>query len=65
MDSTSTDALQEALENGQMLKSLTDWIEMYLQTTEPHSSQWWSMYLDEREFWDDIPMIIEGLLRRR
>ena len=37
---------------------------MYLQTTDSNRSQWWDMYVDEREFWDDLPSIIEALLRR-
>ena len=60
-----TDSLQESLENGELFKRLSDWIEMYLQTTEAHSAQWWSMYLEEREFWDDLPSIIDSLVRRR
>lgn len=47
------------------MKTLADWIEMYIQTTDPHDTQWWDMYLDEREFWDGFPSIIEALLRRR
>lgn len=47
------------------MKTLADWIEMYIQTTDPHDTQWWDMYLDEREFWDEFPSIIEALLRRR
>lgn len=38
---------------------------MYIQTTDPHDSQWWDMYLDEREFWDEFPSVVEALLRRR
>lgn len=37
---------------------------MYLQATESNDSQWWDMYVDEREFWDELPAIIEALLRR-
>lgn len=59
------DGLKDSLEDGRLFKELADWIEMYLQTTEPHTSQWWSMYLEEREFWEDLPSIIESLVRRR
>ena len=47
------------------MKTLADWIEMYIQTTDPHDTQWWDMYQDEREFWDEFPLIIEALIRRR
>lgn len=54
----------ESLENGHLLKNLADWFEMYLQTTEPHSSQWWGMYQEERRFWEEIPSLVDVLLRR-
>lgn len=37
---------------------------MYLQATESNDTQWWDMYVDEREFWDELPSIIDALLRR-
>lgn len=58
------DFYKDTLDDSQILKSLTDWIEMYLQATESNDSQWWDMYVDEREFWDELPAIIEALLRR-
>lgn len=57
--------LPDSLENGEILKSLTAWMITYLQNTEQHDTQWWEMYLDEREFWDELPAIVEGLFRRR
>ena len=38
---------------------------MYLETTEQHTSQWWDMYLEQRAIWEDIPSLVEGLLKRR
>jgi hypothetical protein len=59
-----TNYSQEPLEDGEILKSVTHWIERYLQKTEPLESQWWEMYLDEREFWNELPVLVEGLIRR-
>ena len=55
----------DSLEDGEILKSLTGWMVMYLRNTEQHDTQWWEMYLDEREFWDELPAMVEGLFRRR
>lgn len=57
-------SFQESLEDGDILKNLTHWIERYLQKTEPLESQWWDMCLDEREFWEELPLIVESLIRR-
>lgn len=59
-----TDVGKDTVDDSQILKSLTDWIEMYLQATESHDSQWWDMYMEEREFWDELPSIFEALHRR-
>ena len=59
-----TNFFQESLEDGEILKNLTHWIERYLQKTEPLESQWWDMCVDEREFWEELPFIVECLIRR-
>lgn len=59
-----TDCFQDSLEDGEILKNLTQWIERYLQKTEPLDSQWWDMCLDEREFWEELPALVESLIRR-
>lgn len=59
-----TNSFQESLDDGDILKNLTHWIERYLQKTESLESQWWDMCLDEREFWEELPMIVESLIRR-
>lgn len=38
---------------------------MYLDSTDPLTSQWWDMYHEERGIWDDIPTLVEALLKRR
>lgn len=52
------------LEDGEYFRRLGMWIEIYLETTEPHPSQWWDMYHEERAIWEDFPSLVEGLLRR-
>lgn len=59
-----TNSSKESLEDGEILKNVTHWIERYLQKTELLDSQWWDMYLDEREFWEELPVLVEGLIRR-
>ena len=59
-----TNCFQESLEDGEILKTVTHWIEKYLQKTEPLDSQWWDMYSDEREFWEELPALVESLIRR-
>lgn len=60
-----TDSSKGDLDDGQYFRRLYVWIEMYLDTTEPHLSQWWEMYHEERAFWEDFPSLVEGLVRRR
>lgn len=52
------------LDDGEYFRRLYIWIEMYLETTEPHASQWWEMYHEERAIWEEFPSLIEGLLKR-
>jgi hypothetical protein len=53
------------LGDGHLLEELADWIETYLQTTEAHSIQWWDLVEGEREFWDELPSLVEALMHRR
>lgn len=53
------------LRDGHLLQELADWIESYLQTTEALALQWWALLQDNREFWDELPSIIEAILHRR
>lgn len=53
------------LGDGDLLDALAAWIESYLQTTEPLESQWWDMIQDERDFWDELPSLVEALIHRR
>lgn len=59
-----TNSREESLEDGEIFKNITHWIERYLQKTEPLESQWWEMYLEEREFWEELPILVESLIRR-
>ncbi|KAL6717000.1 hypothetical protein ACLMJK_004914 [Lecanora helva] len=52
------------LGDGGIFESLATWVESYLQTTEPLSSQWWDMVQDERDFWNDFPCLVDALVRR-
>lgn len=65
MGSAIINRFVDSLEDGEILKSLTGWIDTYIQTTEQYDSQWWDMYLDERDFWDELPIMVEALLRRK
>lgn len=53
------------MNDGQLLDALADWFDAYLNETQHQVSRWWEMYTNAREFWDDVPNIAEGLLRRR
>lgn len=52
------------LDDGEYFRRLSIWIEMYLETTEPHTSQWWEMYHEQRAFWEEFPSLVDGLLKR-
>jgi hypothetical protein len=52
------------MNDGQLLDALAEWFDSYLHETEHQVSRWWKC-TQTREFWDDIPGIVEGLLRRR
>lgn len=54
----------DSLDDGDILKNLARWIERYLQKTETFHSLWWDLYLEEREFWEELPAIVEALFRR-
>ena len=64
MDAVLNDGLGNT-HGGELLKLLTDWMEKYLEQTEQYSSEWWNMFADAREFWDELPLVMEGFLRRR
>ncbi|KZF21582.1 ubiquitin C-terminal hydrolase [Xylona heveae TC161] len=53
------------LDDGFLLVQLKDWFGSYLQHTEPRRPDFWEVYLEERDFWDEIPSLFECLLRRR
>ena len=53
------------LEDGNVLQQTAEWIEMYLVNTEKFVSYWWEMYLEEREFWDEFPSLLDALYRRK
>lgn len=60
-----TDVSIGDLDDGEYFRRLSIWIEMYLETTEPHTSQWWDMYYEERAIWEEFPSLVESLLKRR
>ena len=51
--------------DGKVLVELGTWIRLYLQDTEPYAPQWLEFAEDEREFWDEIPLLVECIARRR
>ena len=60
-----SDSPKGDLDDGEHFRRLFIWIEMYLETTEPHASQWCEMYHQERAIWEEFPSLVEGLLNRR
>jgi len=56
---------KDDLGDGHLLEELADWIESYIQTTEAHSLQWWDMVEGDRDFWDELPSLVEALMHRR
>ena len=60
----SADRALDSLGDGSLLRLFAEWIERYLQETEQQTSRWWDLYTEEREFWEDIPYVVECLLRR-
>lgn len=61
---SSADSTSESLGDGILLKLFAEWIERYLQETEQQPYRWWDLYTEEREFWEEIPFVVECLLRR-
>ena len=59
------DSSKGDLDDGEHFRRLSVWIEMYLETTESHASQWWEMYHEESAIWEEFPSLVEGLIKRR
>lgn len=57
--------LKDDLGDGHLLEELADWIETYLHTTEAHFLQWWDVVVGDRDFWDELPSLVEALMHRR
>ncbi|KAI9815552.1 MAG: hypothetical protein M1827_002686 [Pycnora praestabilis] len=53
------------LEDGEILVELKDWFGRYLDLTEHRQPRWIHFYDEDQEFWDEVPLLIETLLRRR
>ncbi len=53
------------MNDGQLLDAVADWLNTFLRETEHQISHWWEMYTDAREFWEHVPDMVEGMLRRR
>jgi len=53
------------MNDGQLLDAVADWFTTFLHETEHQISYWWEMYTDAREFWEHVPDMVEGMLRRR
>lgn len=60
----AADSAPDSLGDGSLLRLFAEWVERYLQETEQQPSRWWDLYTEERDFWDEIPFVIECLLRR-
>ncbi|KAI9827937.1 MAG: hypothetical protein M1819_006880 [Sarea resinae] len=52
------------LGNGEMLLDLGDWFSRFLLQTEHSPRDWWDLYDQNRDFWDEVPLMMEALLRR-
>lgn len=53
------------MNDGQLLDAVADWFNKFLHETEHQISNWWEMYTDARDFWEHVPDMVEGMLRRR
>ncbi|KAL8695025.1 MAG: hypothetical protein Q9218_000393 [Villophora microphyllina] len=55
---------EEPIEDGLLFRQLSDWINLYLAMTEPYVSQWLDMYVDQQEFWNHFPDVMNALCLR-
>ena len=51
-------------ESADFLAKIGEWIEEYLERTAEFDTHWWSLIAEERDFWDGLPAVYEGLVRR-
>ncbi|KAI9843704.1 MAG: hypothetical protein M1837_006172 [Sclerophora amabilis] len=58
-------SLEKEPDVGLLLRELRDWIVMCLQRTEKESANWYDIFHEHPEFWEDFPCLLEGLLKRR
>ena len=59
------DDYTDDIRDGRLLIQLGTWIRLYLQDTAPYAPQWREFVEDDREFWDEIPHLVECIARRR
>lgn len=52
------------LEQPDFLTKISEWIDDFLDQTAELEPHWWSLIVDERDFWDGLPTIFEALVRR-
>ena len=57
--------ITDDLSDGQLFERLADWIEIYLEATQDLAAHWWDMLMEQREFWDDFPGILDAFIVRR
>ncbi|KAL9102182.1 MAG: hypothetical protein Q9163_002630 [Psora crenata] len=55
---------KNSLADTSSLEKVAAWIEAYLDTTHDLVEHWWDLFLDERDFWEDLPNIADAILRR-
>ncbi|KAI4191657.1 MAG: hypothetical protein LQ348_003479 [Seirophora lacunosa] len=55
---------QGPIEDGTLFRKLAEWIRLYLSSTEPYSSEWFDVYVDEHVFWIHFIAIINALCKR-
>ncbi|KAI9826367.1 MAG: hypothetical protein M1832_000284 [Thelocarpon impressellum] len=51
--------------NGVIIAELRDWFGMCVRSGEQEHFDWYEVYSEHQLFWDEVPNLIEGLLKRR
>lgn len=51
--------------NGTVISEIANWIALCVERAERKQMDWYEVWSENQDFWDEIPAIFEGLLKRR
>ncbi|KAI9791100.1 MAG: hypothetical protein M1816_004331 [Peltula sp. TS41687] len=51
--------------NGTVISEIANWIALCVERAERKQMDWYDVWSENQDFWDEIPAIFEGLLKRR